>query len=32
MGKGGHLPPFVAAWLSNFIFAGVGIYLIRENA
>ncbi len=31
MGKGGHLPPFVAAWLANFIFAGVGIYLIRES-
>jgi lipopolysaccharide export system permease protein len=31
MGKGGYLPPFVAAWFSNLLFAGVGIYLIRET-
>ncbi|MBI4432754.1 MAG: LPS export ABC transporter permease LptG [Candidatus Omnitrophica bacterium] len=32
LGKGGHLPPFVAAWMTNVLFAGVGIYLIRRNA
>ncbi len=32
MGKGGHLPPFVAAWAGNLLFAAVGIYLIRKTA
>jgi lipopolysaccharide export system permease protein len=26
-GKAGALPPFLAAWLGNFIFALVGVYL-----
>ncbi|MBI3253029.1 MAG: LptF/LptG family permease [Candidatus Omnitrophica bacterium] len=30
LGKGGFLTPMVAAWLTNFVFAGVGIYLIRR--
>ena len=28
LGKGGTLPPFLAAWLGNFIFAMVGVYLL----
>ena len=32
LGKGGILPPVVAAWLSNFIFAGVGIYFINRKS
>jgi len=28
IGKGGNLPPFLAAWLGNFIFAIVGVYLL----
>jgi len=32
LGKGGYLPPFFAAWLSNLFFASVGIYLIRNTA
>ena len=32
MGKGGTLPPLLAAWLSNVFFAGVGIYLIKNTA
>lgn len=28
LGKGGSFPPFLAAWLGNFIFAMVGVYLI----
>jgi lipopolysaccharide export system permease protein len=28
LGKGGNLPPFLAAWLGNFIFAMVGVYLL----
>lgn len=32
LGKGGSLPPVVAAWMSNFIFAGVGIYFINRKS
>jgi lipopolysaccharide export LptBFGC system permease protein LptF len=28
LGKGGSFPPFLAAWLGNFIFALVGLYLL----
>jgi lipopolysaccharide export system permease protein len=28
LGKGGTFPPFLAAWLGNFIFAMVGVYLL----
>ena len=28
LGKGGSFPPFLAAWLANFIFAMVGVYLL----
>ena len=28
LGKGGSFPPFLAAWLANFIFAMVGMYLL----
>jgi lipopolysaccharide export system permease protein len=28
LGKGGSFPPFLAAWLGNFIFALVGVYLL----
>ena len=28
LGKGGTLPPFLAAWLGNFIFSLVGVYLL----
>jgi lipopolysaccharide export system permease protein len=28
LGKGGSFPPFLAAWLANFIFAMVGLYLL----
>jgi lipopolysaccharide export system permease protein len=28
LGKGGILPPFLAAWLGNFIFGMVGLYLL----
>ncbi len=31
MGKGGSLPPFIAAWFSNFLFAIVGLFLIKNN-
>ncbi len=31
MGKGGILPPFIAAWFSNFFFVIVGLILIRNN-
>lgn len=31
LGKGGVLPPFVAAWLPNLIFSLVGAVLIRKN-
>jgi lipopolysaccharide export system permease protein len=30
-GKGGLLPPFLAAWFGNIIFAGVGIHLINKR-
>lgn len=32
LGKNGTLPAFLAAWLSNFLFAGVGLYLIRRTS
>ena len=32
LGKGGLLTPMAAAWLSNILFAGVGIYLIKKTA
>ena len=32
LGKGGFLPPFFAAWFSNFFFALVGVYLIQKTA
>lgn len=31
-GKGGYLPPAVAAWFSNVFFAALGLYLIRKAA
>ncbi len=31
-GKAGILPPIVAAWLGNFVFASWGIYLINKRA
>lgn len=30
LGKGGLLPPFLSAWFGNFLFLGVGIYLIKN--
>lgn len=30
LGSGGHLPPVVAAWLPNFVFATAAIFLIRR--
>jgi len=30
LGKGGVLPPFLAAWFSNIIFGGLGIYLLNK--
>jgi len=30
LGKGGTLPPFLAAWLSNICFGGLGIYLLNK--
>ena len=30
LGKGGNFPPFLAAWLGNFIFALVGVYLLMS--
>jgi lipopolysaccharide export LptBFGC system permease protein LptF len=32
MGKGRYLPPFIAAWATNFIFAGVGAALLFYRA
>ncbi|MDD5634550.1 MAG: LptF/LptG family permease, partial [Candidatus Omnitrophica bacterium] len=32
LGKGGTLPPFLSAWLSNIIFAGIGIYYINKKS
>jgi lipopolysaccharide export system permease protein len=31
LGKGGILPPFIAAWLPNASFGLLGLYLIRRN-
>jgi lipopolysaccharide export system permease protein len=31
-GKAGVLPPFIAAWLGNALFCGLGIYLINKRA
>ncbi len=30
LGKGGFLPPIIAAWAANFIFAALGIYLLAD--
>ncbi len=30
LGKGGVLPPFLAAWLAPILFSGAGFYLIRK--
>jgi lipopolysaccharide export system permease protein len=30
LGKGGMLPPLVASWSANFIFAGLGLYLVSR--
>ncbi|MBU1084208.1 MAG: LptF/LptG family permease [Candidatus Omnitrophota bacterium] len=32
LGKGGVLPPFLSAWLSNVLFAGLGIYYINRKS
>ncbi|MDP3791352.1 MAG: LptF/LptG family permease [Candidatus Omnitrophota bacterium] len=32
LGKNGALPPFIAAWLGNIVFAGLGIYLLNKRA
>ncbi len=32
LGKGGLLPPFFAAWFSNFFFSSIGIYLIHNSS
>ncbi len=32
LGKGGYLPPIMAAWFGNLFFATVGIYLIKNSA
>ena len=32
LGKGGVLSPFVAAWLSNILFASVGIYFVNQKS
>ncbi len=31
LGKGGYLPPMLSAWLTSFLFAVVGIYLIKNT-
>jgi len=31
LGKGGHLPPFLAAWLANIVLGGIGLYLTIKN-
>lgn len=31
-GKAGFLPPFVAAWIGDALFAGLGIYLVNKRA
>jgi len=30
LGKGGFVPPIIAAWAANFVFAALGIYLLAE--
>lgn len=32
LGKGGHMDPFISAWITNALFALVGVYLIRKTA
>ncbi len=32
LGKGGYLPPIMAAWFGNLFFAMAGIYLIKNSA
>lgn len=32
LGKNGTLPPFIAAWFGNVVFAGLGIYLLNKRA
>jgi len=32
LGKAGLLPPAVAAWSGNVIFAAVGVYLLNKRA
>jgi len=32
LGKGGILPPFIAAWFSNILFAFVGVYFIYKKS
>ncbi len=32
LGKGGYLPPIFAAWFSNFFFAAIGVYFIRNTS
>lgn len=31
LGKNGTLPPFIAAWFGNVVFAGLGIYLLNKR-
>ena len=31
LGKGGFLPPFIAAWSANFVFAGLGLYWLKNT-
>ena len=31
LGKGERIPPVVAAWLPNILFAGIGTYLFRRH-
>lgn len=31
LGKGGIFPPFISAWMANFIFLGMGIYLMQKQ-
>ncbi|MFH1837219.1 MAG: LptF/LptG family permease [Candidatus Omnitrophota bacterium] len=32
LGKGGALPPLLSAWLTNILFAGIGIYYINRKS
>jgi len=32
LGRGGFIPPIIAAWAANVLFAGGGIYLIRKTS